>query len=171
MAREDDMLKQWFDVLRIMQDCAANLSHRTLSDLQSFYSQKHGEVLTGDDLRQNFASCFFSKTGFSVTDGDFAKAGSFHELLDCAFRYLRISVRAVFRLEGIMNDRVPSTTDPAFFETFETTTVYTTDAERQKLVARLAAGMPTLTTGRQADLLLLLAKAGTTSGRAMDSIL
>jgi hypothetical protein len=171
MAREDDMLRQWFDMLRILQDCASNLNSGTQSDLATFYSQKHCEVLSDDNLRQSFASCVFTRTGFSVTADDFAHTSNFHELLDSAFRPLRVSVRALWRSEGIKDGTVPSDMDPIAFEAMKTTAVYPSDAARQALMARLAAGMPTLTAGPQADLLRLLAKAETTAGKAIDSVL
>lgn len=177
MAREDRMVEQWFDVLSVMQRCAANLNHNTQSDLPLFYSQKQSEVLGDEDLQQSFASCVFAKTaantgtGLSVTADDFAHTSDFRELLDAAFRPLRISIRALFKNEGVNDRTVPPDMDPMAFESMATTDVYRTDAARQALISRLSSLMPTLTDGRQADLTSFLAKKNTTAGRAIDSIL
>jgi hypothetical protein len=171
MAREDAMVKQWFDFLRIMQSCAAVISLKTQADLAMFYLQRHAEVLIDANLRENFAACVSGQAGINVTDNDFSCTSTFHELLDSAARPLRISVRALFRREAIDNGAIPAETDPAAFESIKTVSLYADDAARSRLTARSAAVMPTLSDGPQARLKKSLAEAETTAGKAIDCIL
>ena len=177
MAREDMIVAQWFEVLGMLKDCASNLNHDTENDVAKFYAQKHADILNTPDLQHSFAFCVFRKTGgvsgigISITDDDFQHTAAFHELLDAAFRPLRNSVRALFRRSAIDSGSVTEDTDPIRFEGLNTTAVYRSDDERNALVSRSKAVMPTLSPAVETALRKLLTDPNAAVKAAIDSTL
>jgi hypothetical protein len=53
-------MRQWFDVLKLMHECARHLNRETRPKLAAFYRQKHTQVLTTEAQRSHFRSCFLT---------------------------------------------------------------------------------------------------------------
>lgn len=170
MELELQSVRRWFSRLRSMQDCAANISNNTPSEIVDFYSTKHAGLLPKPEQRNNFTFCVFRNTGISITDHDFTSTGSFHELLDEAHRSLRVAVRGLFRAVAIEKGSVTPAEDPQKFETRKSKDVFDTDEKMSFLCDSLASVMPIFpqTTAAQKSFKALLKKDATTVKDAID---
>jgi len=170
MSNEDKMLRQWFDLLSMIRDCAADINHETASSVAAFYKQKHSSILIDEHAREQLAFCFFRKTGgnagvgISITKNDFKNASTHRELLDSCFRPVRLSVRAVFR--------TVSNADPDEFEERKTSTLFPTDEAVDTLCNTLAEDMLTFPKGEKLqDFKRLLKKTDSRVADALNALL
>jgi hypothetical protein len=179
MAQEDQAMQQWFDILKLMHQCARHLNRETRPKLAAFYRQKHTQVLTTEAQRSHFRSCFLSRAqtagapGADLRDDDFKSSQTFGELLSLSSGKLRTRVRALLRRVAIEVGTVPAAVAPEDFQEMHTVEVFATEPQRDALCARLAASMPIFPSAiaEQDRFRRLLRDDDTTVGEAVASVL
>ncbi len=138
MGTPDSYLKNWFQYLDDVRQCAAQISNDVADDVVTFSSQKVALILPGDPQKDQLRSCIFEKCHLYVPNNAFTQK-TFFEFIEYIYQPLRGFIVGVFKRYAT---GASSGTDPVEFEAKISSDVFRTDSSRQQLVDALRSDMP-----------------------------